>query len=82
MSDSDAFARVKKTVRPSGVNAGDRSFAGPEITPGENTVGLRVLRRRRRAAHRAECEGRARHTKCYRGCRLLVRHVVMTGSYW
>jgi len=31
--------RVKKTVLPSGVNAGDRSFAGPEITPGEKICG-------------------------------------------
>jgi len=31
--------RVKNTVLPSGVKAGDRSFAGPEITPGENIRG-------------------------------------------
>lgn len=30
---------MKKTVLPSGVNAGDASFCGPEIVPGAKTCG-------------------------------------------
>jgi hypothetical protein len=35
-----ALPRVKKTAFPSGVNAGERSSAGPDITPGANSLGL------------------------------------------
>jgi hypothetical protein len=39
MIDQVAPARVKKIVFPSGVNVGDPSFAGPEITPGSKIWG-------------------------------------------
>src|ERR1700733_12003972 len=34
-----AVLRVKNSVLPSGANVGEPSFAGPEITPGENSSG-------------------------------------------
>src|ERR1700677_3837008 len=38
--EPESFPRVKNTVFPSGVNAGDASSAAPEITPGPNNRGL------------------------------------------
>jgi hypothetical protein len=38
--EDESFPRLKKTVFPSGEKAGLRSSAGPETTPGANSLGL------------------------------------------